>query len=238
MRVLAFSDLHGEGAAEAGALVQELQPDWIVLLGDILPDFLPFGPQRTRLDSQREYWRSQGCRFRREGAVTTFVRGNHELEGFEAAEDQVLPPDLRGTVVRLEGIPAASGRWGWSREWSQAHLEEELADQIRRAPEPAIVLSHVPPLGVLDQAQNGGRIGHGPLRCLLDSRAGRSIALVLCGHAHQARGAIRHGAALVVNMAGGFAWLDLVAGVWSVKAMGGLPERDLDAVWAPTRVGA
>ena len=82
LRILAFSDLHGAGFQEAAAAIDTHRPDWIVLCGDLLPDFERIAGAGNRLEAQREFWRLHRSTFLRPYAVTTLVRGNHELEGF------------------------------------------------------------------------------------------------------------------------------------------------------------
>ena len=90
MRVLAFSDLHGNGFQEAERLTKAHQPDWIVLCGDMLPDFSQ-RPEGRRLEAQQAFWQANRHAFLLEGAITTFVLGNHELTGFRDAEMSTIP---------------------------------------------------------------------------------------------------------------------------------------------------
>jgi hypothetical protein len=178
-----------------------------VLCGDILADYSMIPGQQSRLEAQREFWTTYRHTFIRDSARTTLVRGNHEIEGFE---DPVLchPPDgLDGHVVRLEGIPAEFGWWGWSREWEENELECELRDQLRDSPRPRIYLSHVPPYGCLDTSAGGEHIGHRSLAVHLEER-GCPNSLVLCGHVHSDFGWIRLGQTLIVNAACGYSLVD------------------------------
>jgi len=43
MKILTFSDLHGRFTARAAQTIREQSPDWIVLAGDMLPDFSMLG---------------------------------------------------------------------------------------------------------------------------------------------------------------------------------------------------
>lgn len=225
MRLLAFADLHGRCYSEAARLIHESAPDWIVLLGDILPDFLPYGPLPTRLDSQRNHWEAHSRKFHHAKAVTTFVRGNHELEGFLVPEDQFqVPEELIGQVLRLEGIPSEHGAWGWSREWDLPQLEAELSSSLMVTNHPTVILSHVPPFGLKDLDASREPIGHRPLRDFLDSVAGRTVSLVLCGHVHESRGALMHREALVVNVSGGYAALESSGTAWNLTDLGTLPS--------------
>ena len=88
MRILVFSDLHGNGSTAAERLTSELHPDWVVLCGEMLADFSN-RPDDKRLDAQPDaqldFWlERRGC-FLREGTVTTFILGNHEQSGFQDA---------------------------------------------------------------------------------------------------------------------------------------------------------
>ncbi len=135
MRVLAFSDLHGNGFQEAERLTKAHQPDWIVLCGDMLPDFNQ-RPECRRLEAQRAFWQEHRHAFLREGAITTFVLGNHELTGFRDAEMSTIPESLAGQVVRLEGIPGDSGPFSFAKGSPDPVLQAELDNQLSISPEP------------------------------------------------------------------------------------------------------
>jgi len=211
LRLLAFSDLHGTCFRQAAALIDARRPDWIVLCGDLLPDFGMIGGRDSRMEAQRDFWRVHRSRFIRPFAATTLVRGNHELEGFSDPGLQGLPAALQGRVVRLEGIPIAHGAWGWSREWEEAELEAELQAQLVQVPAPTIYLSHVPPYGCLDRSRSGDALGHRPLFEHLRGR-GWPGALVLCGHVHESFGSRVCGGTVVVNGACGYALVAWGAG--------------------------
>jgi Icc-related predicted phosphoesterase len=209
MKILAFSDLHGHWYQASKALIDRHQPDWIVLLGDILPDFRIVSGQGNRLTCQLDHWKLYASDFESNSVVTTFLRGNHEIEGFKPPPHQRrLPAGFEERVIRLEGIPTEFGTWGWSREWEEADLAQELGDQIKEAPQANIVLSHVPPYGCLDEVHPGTHIGHRPLAAWLESGSIGPHSLVLCGHVHESRGLARCGDSLVVNLAEGYALLD------------------------------
>jgi Icc-related predicted phosphoesterase len=228
LRILACSDLHGKGFKAAARLIDEHRPDWIVLCGDLLPDFGRIGGRGNRLETQREFWQVYRSTFLRPWAVTTLVRGNHELEGFADPGLQGLPAGVQGQVVRLEGIPIECGAWGWSREWEAPALAGELEEQVRANPAPAFYLSHVPPYGCLDLSKGGERIGHRPLFDHLRARDWPA-AVVLCGHVHESFGSMDCGGTLVVNVACGFALLEWQAGAVRVLRQARLePDREAD----------
>ncbi len=205
MRILLFSDLHGGGYSEAKGLVGEHQPDWVVLLGDMVPDFYQ-SPSTRRLAAQQGFWQQKRNCFMRAGTVTTSILGNHELPGFRDPELDRLPAQLEGRVVRLEGIPGDSGPFSFAKGSPDAVLEEELQDQLARVPEPLIYLSHAPPWGSLDKTNRGDNIGHRPLFRHLQARDWPA-AFVFCGHVHNAFGVEEAGATTVVNVATGYALL-------------------------------
>ena len=204
MKILLFSDLHGRHTREAEALVATNAPGWVVLTGDILPDFHMIGGRGNRLDCQREWWGTYRSSFQRLGTVTTFTLGNHELEGFRDRALEAVPEALQGRVGVLQGNPAEFGAWGFSREFEPNQLQAEV-DALDR---PLVVLSHCPPHGRLDINKEGQPIGHPPLRHYLDETPEAPL-LVLCGHVHESFGQFRQGRTLIVNAALGFALLDL-----------------------------
>lgn len=207
MKVLAVADLHGviDNFQATERLIDKHRPDWIVLLGDLLPDFQ--GSQSQRLEAQNRFWSEQRFRFLRDFATTTLVRGNHEVEPFEDGSLSAVPRLLDRQVVRLEGIPAEHGAWGWSREWDAPALHAELERELHRSPSPVLYLSHVPPLGLRDRTRQGDHIGHRVLARHLNDR-GWPLALVLCGHVHEAFGIEEAGGTTVLNVANGFALLE------------------------------
>ena len=228
LRILVLSDLHGTCFREASTLIDAHRPGWIVLCGDILPDFGRIAGRGNRLDAQREFWRVHRSAFIREGAVTTLVRGNHELEGFSDPGLDRLPAALQGRVARLEGIPAEYGAWGWSREWEEEDLQAELRAQLAENPAPSVYISHVPPYGCLDLSRGGENIGHRPL---FEHLRGRDWpeALVLCGHLHESFGSLDCGDTLVVNAACGYALLEWNLGTSRLLGMARLaPSREAD----------
>jgi len=225
MKILAFADLHGRQLKEAAALIHEHQPDWIVLLGDILPDFAMVSGLENRLDCQRKHWQSHAGSLESSKCPTTFIRGNHELEGFQVPErHQHLPIGMEERVIRLEGIPSDFASGDESRASTVAELEAELRLQIHENPGASIVLSHVPPHGYLDEAEQGVHIGHKPLAAWLESRMIGPYGLVLCGHVHESFGIAflgekPIGKTLVVNLAGGYAVVAFQEDSWKVQRM-------------------
>lgn len=204
MKILHFSDLHGRHTQTAQRLIQTHAPDWIVLTGDILPDFYMVSGRESRLSNQRAWWESHRTSFLAPGAVTTLTLGNHELEGFRAAQDEGVPADLAGQVGVLQGVPEEFGAWGFAREMGTSELQKE----VERMGAPKVVLTHCPPYGWLDANNRRDHIGHRPLRAHIEDGVDQPL-LVLCGHVHESFGELRKGRTLLVNASAGFALLDL-----------------------------
>ena len=142
LRILHVSDLHGQAARQAEALIADVKPDWIILTGDMLPDFRRIQGESSRLNAQREWWQAWRTCFLREGARTTYCLGNHEIEGFSDPSLRAVPSELAGQVALIQGIPARWGAWGFSREWEDSALQQE----VDAHGEPMVVLGHVPPV--------------------------------------------------------------------------------------------
>ena len=204
MKILHLSDLHGRHTRKVEQLIDAHAPDWIVLTGDILPDFYRISGKGNRLDCQREWWGTYRSSFMHPHAVTTLTLGNHEIEGFRDRELEDVPEPLHGKVGVLVGNPAEFGAWGFSREYEP----EELQAEVDALDHPLVVLSHCPPHQWLDANCEGVPIGHPPFRAYLDE-VPEAPLLILCGHVHESFGQIRRGRTLIVNAATGYALLDL-----------------------------
>jgi len=225
MKILALSDLHGRWYKQAGALIRLHDPDWIVLLGDMLPDFTMVSGARNRLECQQAHWQTQAALFESPRSPTTFIRGNREVDGFIVpSRFQSVPTDIAVRLIRLEGIPTDFGRDEDCRPYTQEELEGELRVQVHENPGASVVISHVPPYGCLDEPEPDAHIGHRPLASLLRSGEFGPDGLVLCGHVHESFGIgyIPDGQdrkTLVVNAAEGYALVSFQEGRWKVLRM-------------------
>lgn len=220
MRILAFSDLHGNGFYEASSLIDQHRPNWIITCGDMLPDFSQ-RPANYRLMAQQVFWRDNRHLFVRPETLTTMIVGNHELPGFKYPGMDLLPSQLEGHVVRIEGIPGDSGPFSFANRRPEEELEEELQDQLSVVPDPLIYLSHAPPYGSRDKSHQGDHIGHRPLFRHLRDRDWPRV-LVLCGHLHNGFGVEEVGATIIVNVATGYAVIEWDGGSTHVLEMGRL----------------
>ncbi len=112
MRILHFSDLHGMDMRSAETLIEELQPDGIVLTRDMHPDFKRLPGEFRRLNAEREWWQTWRSGFLRPGTPTMFVRGIHENEGLKAA----IPRKDRSEAIApatIAGFPIAPSAVSW-----------------------------------------------------------------------------------------------------------------------------
>ncbi len=214
MKILHLSDLHGRHTDAVERLIDAHEPDWIVLTGDMLPDFHMISGKGNRLDCQREWWGTYRSSFMHPHAVTTLTLGNHEIEGFRDRELEAVPPSLLGKVGILQGNPAEFGAWGFSREYEN----DELQAEVEALNNPLVVLTHCPPHSRLDANKGGQRIGHRPLHRFLDETQEPPF-LVLCGHVHESFGQIRQGRTLIVNAATGYSLLDLDLGQGQARVL-------------------
>jgi Icc-related predicted phosphoesterase len=206
LRILAVADLHGLNFGKVAYAIDELRPDWIVVVGDVLPDYPRISGHLSRLEAQRESWRVFGRCFARDGAKTTVVGGGHETGGFAAPQFRRLPEGLEGHVVRLEGV--GSNLQGTDGRRDEGALERELRSQLRIAPEPWIYISRLPPHGCLDRLMDGEHVGHRPLARHLEERGWPRATLVICGHVHDGFGCAERDQTLIVNAKGGLAVLE------------------------------
>lgn len=206
MRILAFSDLHGDGFLAASDLIDRHHPEWVVCCGDMLPDFNQ-RPANLRLLAQQEFWRDHRHLLTRQGVVSTLILGNHELPGFRYPGMQSLPEGFSDKVVRLEGIPGDSGPFSFAQGMSEAELEEELKEQLAKVANPQVFLSHAPPYGSRDLTLRGNHIGHRPLFRYLHGREWPH-SLIFCGHVHQSFGFEEVGATTILNVATGYALVE------------------------------
>ncbi len=81
--------------------------------------------------------------------------------------------------------------------WSYDFTENEAKDLLKNCPENAVLVSHSPPKGILDQSSSGQSLGSTTVREWIDKKRPK---LVVCGHIHESAGnQKRVGQTLVVN---------------------------------------
>jgi Icc-related predicted phosphoesterase len=92
---------------------------------------------------------------------------------------------VHGSGVTLQGIPFFGLGGGVPvtpfGAWSYDFTEAEAAEHLRDFPFGGVLVSHSPPLGILDRASNGKHLGSATVRQLVTTH---EPALVVCGHIH------------------------------------------------------
>jgi Icc-related predicted phosphoesterase len=136
------------------------------------------------------------ARVRGLGVPIAWVPGNHDPPRRD------LPDCVDGSATRIAGLTIAGiggagpGRFGFPYEWTEA----EARERVRALPPCEILISHTPPhASGLDTVARGGRaVGSRSIHelCL------RHRGVMVCGHIHEAPGAVRIGDCLCANAGG------------------------------------
>ncbi|MBC8135745.1 MAG: metallophosphoesterase family protein [Fibrella sp.] len=189
MRLLLFSDLHGDRDAARRLVALAGSVDVIVGAGDFgnahhgVADCIPILSQIA--------------------VPAVLVPGNNETldELVEACRDWKTATVLHGTGITINGVPFFGVGGGipvtpfgaWSYDFTEAEGEMLLAD----CPQSAVLVSHSPPKGVADVSSSGRSLGSEAVReAMVRTRA----RLVVCGHIHASAGQTDFlGATPVVN---------------------------------------
>ncbi|CAN5832666.1 metallophosphoesterase family protein [soil metagenome] len=191
VRLLAVSDEREAALGHARNRSAIAPVSVIVGCGDLEPDYLSF----------------LGDAFH---APLLYVHGNHDRGGAWEAGLQVAPMPLGGRVERAAGV--TFGGLGWpSRPDGRAERDEgsawrqALALYLRarlRGPQPAVILSHVPPRDLGDDPSDPYHTGFAAYRWLC-----QRLQPVLWLHGHTTLAAARHwrcqlGRTTLVNVTG------------------------------------
>lgn len=191
MRILAIADIHD--GLDKVKRVARVERDLALIAGDFTYSWSVEAARRA-------------LEVLAQGSPTYYVFGNMDPE--EASGDLGLENavQLHGRVVERGGVYFAG----------LGYVDERVAEAMLgrlRGLKPLVLLTHVPPYGVLDRAYSGERLGSRALRRFID--ADRPV-LVVSGHVHEARGVEKVGETLVVNpgplMKGYYALVELEAG--------------------------
>jgi len=187
MRILVFSDIHGDLAALEALLDREA--DLYIAAGDLVSwgrGLDAFGPP-----------------LRRRAPRVWVLPGNHEHEsGIEAFCQRYGLNALHGRHFELDGWRIAGLGHSSPTPFNTPgeYTEEELAERLRpfSGLKPLILVCHCPPLGTpLDRAAFGRHLGSRAVRDFLERE---QPAWFACGHIHEAAGAVtRIGATQAVN---------------------------------------
>jgi len=178
VKILAFSDLHRDLDQAATLVEGSSDADVVIAAGD-------FASQHDGLEDAI-------------GALsaidtpTVLVPGNNETEdalraacdGWEAAT--VLHgqgAEIEGTQFFGLGAGVPITPWDWSFDLD----EEQAADRLADCPEDAVLVIHSPPKGHCDQSSSGDHLGS---QAILEAIEAKRPRLAVCGHIHEAWGAV------------------------------------------------
>jgi Icc-related predicted phosphoesterase len=177
VRLLLFSDVHRNLEAVENLVEMSHDVDVVVGAGD-------FGTMRKGTDQV-----IQALSAIERPAVV--VAGNGESPQELAAACKVWPSAkvLHGSGAEIEGMQF----WGVGGAipvtpfgaWSYDLTEDEGRELLADCPKGAVVVSHSPPQGAVDQSSAGQHLGSVALREAIERL---NPALVICGHIHDCSG--------------------------------------------------
>lgn len=217
MNILALADLHGRLPKKMPKSLLASRIDLLVAAGDICPNFpvnwsrLESGFRKVDIakeaPAQLEWFQSQFLGWTRHFQQVKniiFVYGNHDFILVDAIEG-VIVQRTGSRVIEVDGkkIGLLAGSMPLIGEWSDEVDEYEMNQRILAMdPDIELLISHVPPMGIMDQAYNGDLIG---CRALRDAIFGvTSFGQVIAeprfnklthhwfGHCHETRGLQEH----------------------------------------------
>lgn len=197
MKILAFSDLHGNAKAAKTIVAASAAADLVIAAGDFC-NFQMSLPESLALLTEIP-------------CPILAVSGNHEtVETLTAA----APPQMtvlhgqsteigRLTIFGLGyGIPGQP-----TQSWSADLTEQQATEYFDECATADIIISHSPPKNLADRIYTGAHVGSTALRTATERLKPRYL---LCGHIHEAwgqTGAI--GETLVHNLGPTVNWIDL-----------------------------
>ena len=172
MKLLLFSDLHRDKGAARSLAERSGEADVLIGAGD-------FAVMRNGIDDVLAILKEVD-----KPAVLVPGNGESDVELREACAGWPLAHVLHGEGVTLEGVPFYGIGGGIPvtpfGEWSFDLTEDEAAALLAGCPQDAVLVSHSPPYGHVDEA--GGR--HLGSHAVLDTIELMSPRLVVCGHIH------------------------------------------------------
>ncbi|UCH35577.1 MAG: metallophosphoesterase family protein [Armatimonadota bacterium] len=192
MRILAFSDMHGDVRAVAAAASELAAADLVLLAGDITH----FGGRRAAAELIGE--------LRKHNQRVLAVAGNCDTpeaatyladEGISVHRRHVIVGGL--AVAGVGGSLPCPGRT--PNEISESDFARYLGEAVAgvAAATPLVLLLHQPPFGAaIDRSHSGDHVGSHAVRTFVEDR--RPL-LCIAGHIHEARGQDRIGDSAVVN---------------------------------------
>jgi Icc-related predicted phosphoesterase len=198
MRLLLCSDIHRNTRAARSLVERSADADVLVCAGDL-------AVMRKGLEETVEVLSAAS-------APTVLVAGNGEsdTELASACEGWSGAHVLHGSGCEIDGVSF----WGLGGavpvtpfgSWSFDLTEDEASVLLEGCPEGAVLVTHSPPLGHVDEA--GGR--HLGSRAVLETIERARPRLVVCGHIHDSwRLETSLGETRIVNAGPRGVWLEL-----------------------------
>jgi uncharacterized protein len=177
MRILAFSDLHRDIAQAEHIVAESHAVDIVVGAGD-------FATKGIGLDDTLFILRRLNVPF-------VLVPGNHEdlAELRTACSNWPVTHVLHGNSVQINGINFFGLGYGSGvvnpEPWNRALDELGAAKLLKDCPTNAVLVSHSPPFGVVDQQKDGRHDGSIALH---ETILRVQPKITFCGHVHNSWG--------------------------------------------------
>ncbi len=175
MRLLIFSDIHGDTSALARLM--EVEADYYFAAGDLCD----WGRGIERL----------GPVMQKRADRTYVIPGNHESEQDIARFcEQFGFHNFHGQTIELNGYTVAGLGYSNPTPFNTPgeYTEEELAARLSKfgGLDPLVLICHAPPMGTkLDKVREGQHFGSRAVRNFIDRN---QPAYFYCGHIHEAAG--------------------------------------------------
>jgi Icc-related predicted phosphoesterase len=175
VRLLAFSDLHRDRRQAHRLAELARDADVVVGAGD-------FASIRLGLDRTLEPLTAIDL-------PSVLVPGNNESDAalWRACADWPSARVLHGEGTEIDGVQffgLGAGVPATPFPWSFDLNEEEASAKLERCPEGAVLVSHSPPKGYVDEAR-GRHLGSEAVLRTIESKRPR---LTVCGHIHESWG--------------------------------------------------
>ena len=199
MKLLLCSDIHRDFPAAASLVERSAEADVLVCAGDL-------AVMRNGLQDVVDVLAAAAC-------PTVLVPGNGESdrELAEACSAWAGAHVLHGSGCEIDGVTF----WGLGAAvpvtpfgaWSFDLSEREARGMLEGCPEGAVLVTHSPPLGHVDEAVEGDHLGS---RAVLETIERAQPRLAVCGHIHAAwEQESRLGETRIVNAGPRGVWVEL-----------------------------
>ncbi|WP_342305134.1 metallophosphoesterase [Methanolobus sp. ZRKC5] len=187
MRLFAIADPHGNYSKIEELLDQSGDIDVVLIAGDITN----FGPDEKALELLDLF-----------KPPILAVPGNCDHESIIKVIEDSRATNLHNKAVKIDGVKfVGMGGSNPTPFCTPFEIEEcdfetnlnSLMNETEKTDEPVVILTHVPPYGILDDVGDT-HVGCKALSAFLDT-----ADLIVCGHIHEARGIKKSGKTTIVN---------------------------------------